>query len=107
MPIENFTTLTADNFDKYIEDHDGIIICHKHLCPHCKIMATVLDKVLAMAENLNVAAEEVSSQPDMLEKLSVEHVPTLCTVKNGKIVARRFGVMNPAETLAWYAQAQG
>ena len=47
MPVENYEALTSETFDAYMASHNGIIICHKHLCPHCKIMGTVLDKVKA------------------------------------------------------------
>ena len=92
MPVENYEALTSETFDAYMASHNGIIICHKHLCPHCKIMGTVLDKVKAM-------------MPMILKKMDVERVPTLCAVKNGVIAARHSGVMNPMETMKWFKQA--
>ena len=105
MPVENFEALTEETFAAWTASHDGIIICHKNLCPHCKIMSTVLDKVLAMEPDLRVAAVESIENAGLLKTMGVERVPTLCAVKNGNIVARHAGVMNPNETLQWYERA--
>lgn len=105
MPAENYESLTAENLESWMNTHNGIIICHKHLCPHCKIMGTVLDKVKAMVPELELAAVESVEQADLMKTMGVERVPTLCAVKKGVIAARHSGVMNPAETLKWYEQA--
>ena len=105
MPVENYEALTSETFDAYMASHNGIIICHKHLCPHCKIMGTVLDKVKAMMPELDLAAVESVEQAELLKKMDVERVPTLCAVKNGVIAARHSGVMNPMETMSWFEQA--
>ena len=105
MPVENYEALTSETFDAYMASHNGIIICHKHLCPHCKIMGTVLDKVKAMMPELDLAAVESVEYVDLLKKMDVERVPTLWAVKNGVIAARHSGVMNPMETMKWFKQA--
>ncbi|HJD98136.1 co-chaperone YbbN [Mailhella massiliensis] len=105
MPAEAYEALTAETFDAYVAANDGIIICHKHLCPHCKIMGTVLDKVKGMMPDLKLAAVESVEQAELMKKMGVERVPTLCAVKGGVIVARHSGVMNPMETLNWFERA--
>lgn len=105
MPAEAFEALTSETFDTYVATHNGIIICHKPLCPHCKIMGTVLDKVKAMKPELDLAAVDSLAQEALMKKMAVERVPTLCAVKNGAITARRSGIMNPMETLDWFEQA--
>lgn len=105
MPAENYEALNAETLDAWISSHNGIIICHKHLCPHCKIMGTVLDKIKAMVPELELAAVESVEQAEVVKKMGVERVPTLCAVKNGTIAARHSGVMNPTEALKWYENA--
>ena len=105
MPAENYPALTLETYDAYISEHDGIIICHKHLCPHCKIMGKVLDKVKNMAPDIQLAAVDSLAQEELFKRMGAERVPTLCAVKGGVIVARHSGVMNPAETLNWYERA--
>ena len=68
-------------------------------------MGTVLDKVKAMMPELDLAAVESVEQAELLKKMDVERVPTLCAVKNGVIAARHSGVMNPMETMKWFKQA--
>ena len=38
------TLLDSVTFDEWIKSHDGIVLFHKKLCPHCKVMRTVLGK---------------------------------------------------------------
>ena len=105
MPTEKYEALTSETFDAYVASHNGIILCHKPLCPHCKIMGTVLDKVKVMKPELDLAAIDSLAQEELIKKIAIERVPTLCAVKNGVIVARRSGIMNPMETLDWFEEA--
>ena len=41
------TLLDSVTFDEWIKSHDGIVLFHKKLCPHCKVMRTVLGKATA------------------------------------------------------------
>ena len=41
------TLLDSVTFDEWIKFHDGIVLFHKKLCPHCKVMRTVLGKATA------------------------------------------------------------
>ena len=105
MSQEEFQALTSTNFDEFIRDGSGIIICHKPQCPHCKIMKTVLGKLATMEPDLGIAAVDSIAEQELLKKMEVERVPTLCVFKDGNIVARHSGVMNPTETLQWYERA--
>ena len=71
------TLLDAVTFDEWVKTHDGIVLFHKKLCPHCKVMRTVLDKATA-------------ERPDL---------------QLGTIAGRKSGIMNPRELLAFYESA--
>lgn len=103
MPVETFEQLTSATFDSWIAEHTGVIIFHKKLCPHCKIMGTVLDKVNA---NMPIAIASVDSEdePELRARVGADRVPTLCAVKNGAIHATFTGIMNPNETAKWLKQ---
>ena len=45
------TLLDSITFDEWIKSHDGIVLFHKKLCPHCKVMRTVLDKATAISSS--------------------------------------------------------
>ena len=104
MPIESFPILTKETFDTYTNSHDGIVIFHKKICPHCKIMGTVLDKMNAIAPAA-VASVDFEEEPELKARMNVERVPTLFAIKGGEVRARFVGIMNPRETAAWYQKA--
>ena len=103
MPIESFEKLTSSTFQSWIAEHTGVVIFHKKLCPHCKIMGTVLDKVNAKMP-LDIASVDAEEDPELRAKVGAERVPTLCAVKNGAIRATFTGIMNPNETMKWLRQ---
>ncbi len=104
MSIENLTALDTASYDEFLKNNEGIIIFHKKLCPHCKIMGTVLEKVSAQLP-ITLAAVDSEEHADLMSAAEVERVPTLAAVKGGKITARFTGIMNPKETIAWYKNA--
>ena len=104
MSMENFTALDASSYNEFLKNGEGIIIFHKKLCPHCKIMGTVLEKVNAQFP-IAIAAVDSEEQTGLMSAAGVERVPTLVVVKGGEIKARFTGIMNPKETIAWYKNA--
>lgn len=99
-----FEKLTKQTFAAYVAQHDGIVLFHKKLCPHCAIMATVLEKVRG---HIPLALAEVDSEeePELMAEIGAERVPTLCAVRGGRIRAMFTGVRNPRETRQWYENA--
>ena len=104
MSIEKLTTLDSASYDAFIKNHEGIIIFFKKLCPHCKIMGTVLDKAGAQIP-MDLAAVDSEEHADLMAAAGVERVPTLVVVKGGEIRTRFTGIMNPKETIAFYKNA--
>ena len=76
------------------QSHDGIVLFHKKLCPHCKVMRTVLGKATAERPDIQLASVDSEEQPDLMARCSVERVPTLIVCRNGAVAARKSGVMN-------------
>ena len=72
---------------------------------HCKVMRTVLGKVKAQMPGIALAAVDSEEQPAILAEAGVEHVPTLCVVKEGQVRGRKTGVFNPREVMAFYKTA--
>ena len=105
MAGETFEQLTSDTFHDYTQNRNCIIICHKHNCPHCKIMFTVLEKVIAK-QPLDVAAVDSEAEPALMASLGIERVPTLCAVRAGKVCGTFTGVMNPNDTRKWYDRSR-
>ena len=84
----------------------GIILFHKKLCPHCLNMKKVIDKFSA-AFNGEVAVMYIDSEENekAMQALEVERVPTILVIKQGKVSAKKTGLMNPKELKALYTNA--
>ena len=50
------TLLDSVTFDEWIKSHDGIVLFHKKLCPHCKVMRTVLGKATTERPDIQLAS---------------------------------------------------
>lgn len=105
MSDTELLNLDEAGFKSWIASHEGIVIFHKKLCPHCKVMRTVLNKVQAQMPGIALAAVDSEEQPGLLKEAGVEGVPTLCAVKGGQVRGRQAGVFNPRETMAFYNKA--
>lgn len=105
MSLDKCIALTKNSFDEYVASHDSIVIFHKKLCPHCKIMGTVLQKTQAKIAGLHLAAVDSEDEEDLKQRLGAERVPTLLVYKQGQLRAKFTGIMNPAETIKFYQHA--
>ena len=105
MSIEDFNTLDSSTYDAFVGNANGIIIFFKKLCPHCKVMATVLEKMKAQMSDIDLAAIDSEEYPDIMDKAGVARVPTLCVVKGGELRAKMNGIKNVRETIAFYNQS--
>lgn len=77
------TLLDSVTFDEWIKSHDGIVLFHKKLCPHCKVMRTVLGKATTERPDIQLASVDSEEQPDLMARCSVERVPTLIVCGTG------------------------
>ena len=106
MGEEIFVELTPETYDAFVTDaQDCIVLAHKKLCPHCKIMGTVLAKLKGQQPGLSIGAVDSELHPELLARLEVERVPTLCVIKGGEVKKRQSGILNPKEVAALYQNA--
>ncbi len=102
--IDRMTLLTSDSFRDFISGNDCLLLVYKKLCPHCKVLMAVIEKILPGHPGLRVAGIDSEEQPGALQALDVSKVPTVLVFKGGDVSARRSGVMNPAELSALIAR---
>lgn len=104
--MSDFQELTETGFEDTIaETGGGIIIFYKELCPHCKNMEKVLAKFSIKKPEVVISRINFEENPAAVKSTGVERPPTLVLVKQGKIVTKKAGLMNPKELLALYNEA--
>ena len=98
-----FTPLTTANYKESIAaTENGVLICFKKLCPHCKNMEKVLEKFAAKQPGLSLFQLDSEEEPEAFKDLGGERAPTIVGIKGGKVAAVKAGLMNPREMEAWY-----
>lgn len=101
-----FTPVTNDDYvQKIAEVKNGVLICHKKLCPHCKNMEKVLMKFADGRSGIVFYSLDSEENPEALQDLGVERVPTILVLRDGEVKAKTYGLMNPREFAAVYAKA--
>lgn len=101
-----FTELTDANYRQTIEEtKSGVLICFKKQCPHCKNMEKVLEKFASKKADVFLFKLDSEENPEALAELDSQRAPTIFVIKEGKIAARKAGLMNPKEMKAFFAAA--
>lgn len=100
--MDNMTVLSTDTFASYTATNDCLVLFYKSHCPHCKVMMKVLGKNQQTNPEINIVGVDTEQYPTLLETVEVSKVPTVLIYKDGRLVARKSGIMNPAELSALY-----
>lgn len=101
----SMTILEEETMDAFIADKDCMVLFYKKICPHCKVLSTVLVKCKEAAPKLFYAGVDSEAQPALMERFGVERVPTLLAFKDGQLRAKKTGLMNPRETMDFFSKA--
>ncbi len=98
-----FTPLTTANYKETIAaTQNGALICFKKLCPHCKNMEKVLEKLAGKQPGLTLLQLDSEDEPEAFKDLGGERAPTILLIRGGKVAAVKAGLMNPREMETWY-----
>jgi len=92
--------LTDSDYKSHLQTANGIILFYKKICPHCKAMKKVIEKVAAADPALTVMQIDSESNPAAMAELGVERVPTLLLAKEGQIIQQKSGLMNARQLTA-------
>lgn len=104
--MSDFKELTQTSFEDTIPGtNDGIVIFYKELCPHCKNMEKVLAKFSQKRPEVLIMRINIEENASIAKSTGVERPPTLLIIKQGSIVSKKTGLMNPKELMATYDQA--
>lgn len=99
--------ITKDNYQETIASiEQGLLLCHKQLCPHCKNMEKVIEKFRGQRPDVSLILLDSEDQPETLAALGAERVPTIMVIKGGKVKALKTGLMNPRELTALFDSAK-
>lgn len=102
-----YTQVTKDTYAEAIAGAaQGVLLCSKKLCPHCKNMEKVMEKFSAQRPGVSLFKLDSEEEAEAMAALGAERVPTIMIIKNGKVAASKTGLMNPRELGALFDSAK-
>lgn len=102
-----YTQVNKDTYAEAIASTEqGVLLCSKKLCPHCKNMEKVMEKFSAQRPGVSLFKLDSEEEPEAMAALGAERVPTMIIIKGGKTVASKTGLMNPKELGALFDSAK-
>ena len=84
----------------------GLCLFFKKLCPHCKNMEKVMEKVAIMDPSIRMALVDIEENPLLVQQFAISRAPTMLVLRNGTAVAIKVGLMNPRELHSLYTQTR-
>lgn len=102
-----YTQVTNDTYAAAMAaTGQGVLLCSKKLCPHCKNMEKVMEKFSAQRPGVALFKLDSEEEPEAMAALGAERVPTILIIKQGKVAAVKTGLMNPREMAALFDNAK-
>lgn len=94
--------LTSANFDAETSKGISLVDFWASWCGPCRMMAPVVEEFSGTA-NINVCKVNVDEEPALADRFSIDMIPALVFIKDGKEVRRLVGI-NSGESLAAAAE---
>jgi thioredoxin 1 len=85
---------TDTNYSEKLVDANGVLMFYKKLCPACKALNKMLEKFFAANPDIPFIRIDSEECPEAVKSFEVKIIPTLFILKEGKVSARKAGLMN-------------
>ncbi len=89
--------LTDADFKAALAENSGLVLFYKKICPHCKALKKVIEKVTAANPGLTVMQIDSEDNPVAMAELEIGRVPTLLVASGGRVTQRKTGLVNARE----------
>jgi thioredoxin 2 len=94
----------AVRFDKHANHSDIPLLVDFWAvwCGPCKAMAPIFEQAASQLEpEVRLVKVDADAVPELLQRFSVQAIPTMMLVHHGREIARKAGVMPLPQLLAW------
>jgi thioredoxin 2 len=91
-------------FDKHANNSDIPLLVDfwATWCGPCRAMAPTFEQAATQLEpDVRLIKVDSDAEPELLQRFSIQSIPTLMLVHRGRVIARQSGVMPLPQLLAW------
>ncbi len=94
-------TATKENFEAEVIKSGKTVLLDfwASWCGPCRMVAGIVEEIAEECADITVAKVNVDDEPELANLFGISSIPTLCVVKNGKIVAQAVGYRPKEEIL--------
>lgn len=98
----NENSITDANYTEKFKNANGVLMFYKKLCPACRALSKMLDKFFAANPDVPFMRIDGEECPEAVKSYNVERIPTLFVLRDGKIAARKKGLLNLSAMIEFY-----
>jgi thioredoxin 2 len=101
---------SAARFDKHAQRNDIPLLVDFWAvwCGPCKAMAPIFEQAATQLEpEVRLVKVDSDAVPELLQRFSIQSIPTLMLVLHDREIARKLGVMPLPQLLAWTREHAG
>ena len=87
--------ITANNFEKEVLNSQKTVLLDfwASWCGPCRMVSPIVDEIAEEFDNICVGKINVDEEPELANAFSVQSIPMLVVMKDGKIVNQAIGYM--------------
>ena len=96
--------INKDNFHQEVLNSEKPVLLDfwAPWCGPCRLLAPVLDQVVAERPDIKVAKVNVDEEPELAGQFRVYSIPTLAVMKNGQLVNQAVGARPKNQILSMF-----
>ena len=87
--------INENEFEEEIINKEGVCLVDFYAtwCGPCMKLSPILDEVANSRAGYRVLKVDVTENPEVVSKLNIDTIPTVCMYRNGKLLERNIGYM--------------